>query len=207
MNDDQFIPTRRSLLSRLKSWDDQASWREFFATYGRLIYCIAIKAGLTDAEAQDVVQETVIVVAKKIENFKYDPAVDSFKGWLLYLTRKQVALQYRRRQRARGGGGNGEETGPSVPPIEMTDEPALSALERVWEEEWERNLMDAAIANVKRMVNPKQFQIFNFYVLKEWPVREVTRALDVSAARVYLAKHRISSLIKKELRKLERTMI
>ena len=69
MNDDQFIPTRRSLLSRLKSWDDQASWREFFTTYGRLIYCIAIKAGLTDAEAQDVVQETIIIVARKIAAF------------------------------------------------------------------------------------------------------------------------------------------
>src|SRR6266478_3754029 len=100
-NRDEFLRTRRSLLSRLKHWDDQESWRDFFNTYWKLIYHGAIKAGLSDAEAQDVVQETVIVVAKKIESFKYDPAVDSFKGWLLYLTRKQVALQYRRRQRAR----------------------------------------------------------------------------------------------------------
>jgi hypothetical protein len=62
-----------------------------------------MKAGLSDAEAEEVVQETVIVVSKKMENFKYDPAKDSFKGWLLYLTRKQVAMQYRKRQRERGG--------------------------------------------------------------------------------------------------------
>src|SRR5689334_8478522 len=96
---DESLPTRRSLLSRLKYWDDQESWRDFFNTYWKLIYRAAVKAGLTDSEAQDVVQETVISVAKKMDTFHYDPAVDSFKGWLLYLTRKQIAMQYRKRRR------------------------------------------------------------------------------------------------------------
>ena len=60
--------------------------------YWRLIYSAAVKSGLSDAEAQEVVQDTVITVAKKMEEFTYDPAVDSFKGWLLYLTRKRIAL-------------------------------------------------------------------------------------------------------------------
>ena len=72
------IPTRHSLLNRLKDWDDQTSWQEFFDTYWRLIYSVAIKAGLSDAEAQEVVQETVIGVARKISEFKADPAHGSF---------------------------------------------------------------------------------------------------------------------------------
>src|SRR5215510_7750388 len=48
MNDDDFIPTRHSLLSRLKDYEDQESWRTFFDTYGRLLYRVAAKAGLTD---------------------------------------------------------------------------------------------------------------------------------------------------------------
>ena len=59
---DDFIPTRRSLLSRLRSRDDQACWQQFFGTHGRLIYHLAVKASLTDAEAQDVVQDTIILV-------------------------------------------------------------------------------------------------------------------------------------------------
>jgi len=51
---DEFIPTRRSLLSRLKNWKDQASWQEFFDTYAKLIHSVAIKAGLSDAEAQEM---------------------------------------------------------------------------------------------------------------------------------------------------------
>jgi len=66
-NLDDLIPTRRSLLSRLKDWDDQESWRDFFNTYWKLIYATAIKAGLTHTEAEEVVQETVITISKKIK--------------------------------------------------------------------------------------------------------------------------------------------
>ena len=53
----EFIPTRASLLGRLKDWGDQSSWQEFFDAYSRLIYNVAVKSGLSDAEAQEVVQE------------------------------------------------------------------------------------------------------------------------------------------------------
>ena len=48
---DEFIPTRLSLLSRLKRWDDHGSWREFFDTYWKFLYCVAVKAGLSDEDA------------------------------------------------------------------------------------------------------------------------------------------------------------
>src|SRR5246127_1749587 len=90
--------TRRSLVDRLANWDDQKRWQAFFDTYWKLIYSTARKAGLTDTEAQDVVQETVITVAKKIDKLKYDPAIGSFKGWLLQITRWRIADQYRKRR-------------------------------------------------------------------------------------------------------------
>jgi len=203
----EFIPTRQSLLSRLKSWDDQESWRDFFNTYWKLIYGAAVKSGLNDAEAQDVVQDTVITVAKKMEDFKYDPAVDSFKGWLLYLTRKRIALQYRRRERERGGHGQRPEAAEWTAEIEQLPDPAGVDLEAIWNQEWERNLLDTAMARVKQQVNPKQFQMFNFYVLKEWPVGEVAKALGVTVAQVYLAKHRVSGLVKKELKQLQTKLV
>src|SRR6266487_4319585 len=55
--------------------------QRFFDIYWRLIYGVALRAGLTDAEAQDVVQETVISVAKHLPGFRYDPKVCSFKTW------------------------------------------------------------------------------------------------------------------------------
>src|SRR5688500_11797190 len=99
---DDASPTRRSLISRLRDWNDQASWQEFFNTYWKLIYSVTLKAGLSDQEAEDVVQETVLSVAKKMDDFKYDPAVCSFKGWLLHVTRLRIKDQLRKRLPAAG---------------------------------------------------------------------------------------------------------
>src|SRR3989454_10415663 len=74
------LQTRWSLIGRLKDMDDQQSWQEFFDAYWKLIYSVALKAGLSDAEAQEVVQETGISVAKKMPEFKADPAAGAFKN-------------------------------------------------------------------------------------------------------------------------------
>lgn len=97
---EKMLPTRRSLLDRLRNWEDQASWRDFFNTYWKFIYGVAIKSGLSDSEAEDVVQETVLSVAKKMPEFIYDPARCSFKGWLMHVTRLRILDQMRRRQPA-----------------------------------------------------------------------------------------------------------
>src|SRR6185503_8642637 len=199
---DDWLPTRTSLLRRLKQWEDQEGWRDFFDTYWRLIYAAAVKSGLNDAEAQDVVQDTVIIVARKMEDFKYDPAVDSFKGWLLYLTRKQIAQQYRKRARDHGSGGRTLNLDELTQELEEIPEQAGAGLEALWEQEWERNLWDAAIAKVKQQVSAKQFQMFNLYVIKEWEAVDAAKTLGVPVAQVYLAKHRISALVKKELEQL-----
>lgn len=204
---DEFIPTRRSLLTRLQDWDDHESWKDFFNTYWKLIYGVAVKSGLNDPEAQDVVQETVISVAKKMHQFKYDPAVGSFKSWLLLITRRRIADHLRKqyRQPIRAGSSPKEQTETST--VERVPDPALPALDRLWEEEWERNLMDAAIQRVKRQVKAKHWQIFDFYVLKQWPISKVAKTLGVNVGQVYLAKHRISRLIKKEIQNLEKKMV
>jgi len=53
MDAEEFIPTRESVLHRLRDWDDEKSWRDFFETHWKIIYGVARKAGLSDAEAQD----------------------------------------------------------------------------------------------------------------------------------------------------------
>jgi len=98
--EERLLPTRRSLLDRLRDWEDQASWRDFFNTYWKFIYSVALRSGLSDQEAEDVVQETVLSVAKKMPEFVYDPARCSFKGWLMHVTRLRIVDQLRRRQPA-----------------------------------------------------------------------------------------------------------
>lgn len=96
---DDSLKTRHTLLSRLRNLDDQESWRVFFDRYWHLLYNVACRAGLSDQEAQDVVQETVIGVARNIPEFQYEPARGSFRQWLLRITRRRIVDHLRRTYR------------------------------------------------------------------------------------------------------------
>lgn len=188
MNTDESIPTRKSLLGRLKDWDDNESWRDFFQTYWRLIYNFAIHRGLTHQEAEEVVQETVLAVAKSIPHFSYDPAKCAFKTWLLTVTRSKIANQFARR----------------VPQVEGEPKPPEEeAVEKDWDDEWRRNLMKAAIERIKGRVSIEQFQMFDLFALKGWPARDVARTLGVTIAHVYVTRHRLTKLARKEAVLLE----
>jgi len=201
------VPTRRSLLSRLKNWDDRKSWQDFFDTYWKLIYSVARKAGLRDAEAQDVVQEVVIQVSRKIKDLKYDPARGSFRGWLLNTTRWRIADQFRKRTPDRGGGKRGQDHARQTSTIENIPDPGGFDLDSVWEKEWQENLVDAAMARVRRKCNPRHYQIFDCYVIKDWPAKKVAKVLGVAPGQVYLAKHRIRAQVQKEIQYLEGNLV
>ena len=97
---DAFARTRKSLIERLADWEDQRTWDEFYQTYWRLIYSVSVKAGLGREEAFDVVQETVLAVAKQWKKGQvYDPEKGSFKTWLMNITRWRIADQFRLKQR------------------------------------------------------------------------------------------------------------
>jgi RNA polymerase sigma factor (sigma-70 family) len=197
----EIIPTRRSLLSRLRNWNDQDAWRAFFDTYWKLIYNAGIRAGLSDAEAQDVVQETVIAISKKLPEFVYDPKKGSFKTWLMRQTTWRIASQLRKRLPV--------VTLKNTPPssgttgLERLPDPATPALEAAWDEEWEKNLWDAAIRRVKAKVNPRHFQVFDLCVTKKRSPSQVARDLRINSAKVYLFKHRVSKLLKQEVEELK----
>ncbi len=197
-----FLPTRQSLLSRLKDWEDQEGWREFFETYWRLIYSVARRAGLTEAEAQDVVQETLVVVAKQMPGFRYDPSRGSFKAWLHTVIRGRLSRHWRKAR-----------THPSVTPRpefpegegtpEDVDPSAVSEFEASWQTEWEQNLLDAAVRRVQAKVSPRQYLLFSLAVLKQVPTATIRERYDASLPQVYLAKHRVGRLLKLEIARLK----
>ena len=200
---DDLIQTRWSLINRLKDWDDRATWQEFFDIYGRLVYSVALKAGLTEVEAQEVVQETLISVAKQMPKFRAGPEHGSFKGWLLHLTRRRIADQFRKRPPVGRFKKSTTTETQRTPLIERVPDPAGPALEVLWEEEWRENLMKTAVDRVKQQVNPKQFQVFHLLTVKQMPPESVASLLNLKVPNVYLIKHRVATALKEEIQRLE----
>ena len=176
---ENLIPTRRSLLSRLKNWEDQESWNDFSRIYRQLVYGVARQAGLTDSEAQDIVQETFISVVKTIQEFKYDPAVGSFKSWLRHTTSWKISDRYRKRVKEAAMGARHSQGTARTATVERIPDPAGLKLEDIWEAEWEKSVFNAALDRVRPQVRAKQYQLFDLYAIKGWSVQKVARTLDV----------------------------
>ncbi len=193
-SEDPLLLTRQSLIARLTNWDDRLKWQEFFETYWRLIYGVAIRSGLRPHEAEEAVQETCISIAKNIRS--YEPKSGRFKGWLLTTARWRINDQFRKRKPER-------VSNRSTATVERIPDGSKTIAE-VWDEEWQNNLLAAGIANLKRKVDAKQFQIFDCVTLKGWSASETSKQLKVNIAQVYLIKHRLKAMLKKEINALDK---
>ena len=203
--DEESLATRHSLLSRLRDLSDEASWRTFFETYGRLLYNFARKNGLGDQESQDIVQETVIAVARKIPEFRYDPTKGSFKQWLLLITRRRIQDHLRRVYHSLPSA----DTTKASWTFERQASPELApddAMAAAWELEWQESIFRAALDQARQHVQPKTYQAFDYFVLQEMPPRQVAEMLGLNVAQVYLAKHRVGRAVQKAARQLGRGM-
>lgn len=188
----EFLPTRESLIEKLKDLENQETWREFFDLYWKLIYGVAVKSGFSHSEAEEVVQDTIIGVSRSIANFKRDPAAGKFKSWLLTITYRRMHDLRRRRVR---------ESQPqisSAPPEEPPNE-----FEQLWDAEWQDAMKTSALEMLKREVPPKHFQAFFLHVIKEMSSAETARIVGISAGQVYLLKHRLAPTYRKCLKHAE----
>jgi RNA polymerase sigma-70 factor (ECF subfamily) len=192
----------------MKHLDDQASWEEFFNRYWKLIYTFALKAGLTPAEAQDVVQETMATVARRIKDFEVGAHRGSFKTWLLQTTRWRIADQFRHRPPSSANRLRSEQDQtPHTPTAERLPDPASLELNAVWDEQWRDNLRKLALANLKTQIDPIKYQMFDLHVLKGLPARVVARKLGVNLNKIYFAKYKVARLLKKKMKELEDKLI
>lgn len=192
--------TRQSLIARLDNWDDQKTWDEFYKTYWKLIYSVALKARLRQDEAWDVVQETIFTIAKQSKKNMYNPSQGSFKSWLWNMTRWRINDQFRKRKKDTALVQNNYS--PDIPMedwLEKVADEKSEDFEQIWETEWQKNILYAALSRVKEKVSPQHYQIFDYYVLREWDASKVARHLGVPMTQVYLAKHRVGAILKKEM--------
>jgi len=148
----------------------------------------------------------MVSVAKHMPTFQYDPNIGSFKAWLLNMTRWRITDHIRKRNKHPTEGATGEDAEDETKAIERLPDPLSQNLDELWNAEWEKNLLEAAITKVKRRLDPLKSQIFDFYVNKGWPPGKVAETFGVPVDQVYLIKHRVTDLVKDEVKRLEKEM-
>ena len=151
---------------------------------------MALQAGLSHADAQEVVQNTFIKVAKNIRKFDYDPRKGKFRNWLCLIAKQQAANLFRQ--------------SPAKKDVSDTEIRRLpdqaNDWDAIWDEEEQKHLQVIVLARLKRKVSEKNFQIFCAHCIKGLGVKEVTELQNVSANEVYLAKNRLMPIFESELK-------
>ncbi len=197
-----WLETRTSLIRRLQEQNQGTSWETFVHVYGRIVYTLSLRAGLDAQDAEDATQDTLATVARLLPQFRYDPARGSFKSWILTIARSKIIDTYRRRQRPARFIPPAPETPDDTAFLERIPDPAILPPDEAMEEEWRQGLLHAARDAVRQRLSPKQYQIYDLHVVREWSVGKVTEALQISPNQVYLAKHRVSEAIATEVARL-----
>lgn len=190
--------TSPTLLGRLRQApDDPAAWAEFSRRYGAMILRWCRHWGLQDADAQDVSQNVLLELSRQMREFVYDPT-GSFRAWLKTIARRAWIryLEVRRK--------HDTATGDDTILNQLRDPSAEEDLVRRLEEEYERELLEQAMARVRLRVKPNTFEAFRLTALEGVSGQEAAQRVGLPVAHVFVAKSNVQKMVREEIDDLDR---
>ena len=188
--------TSATLLARLRQVPaDQAAWVQFTECYGRKVYAWCRRWNLQEAEAEDVTQDVLLRLAEKMQTFVYDPA-KSFRAWLKTVARHAWSDHWSGRKAVVAAGGS-----QALELLQTVE--AREDLVRRLEEEFDRELLDEAVARVRLRVRPHTWEAFERTALQGQSGAEAGQALGMKVATVFVARSKVQKMIQEEMQKLE----
>jgi RNA polymerase sigma-70 factor (ECF subfamily) len=187
----------RSLLERLHDNSDQQAWQRFLAIYQPWLRGWLSRTDLQPADVDDVLQEVLAAMSGRMADFIHNGRPGAFRAWPRTILTNKLR-QLLRGQRTRQG------MFASPPLADWLDQLAdpNSALSAQWDQEHDQHLVRRTLASIQGEFNESTWRVFQMAVLEERPTAEVARTLGITANAVYVAKSRVLSRLRLELRGL-----
>ncbi|MCI0685003.1 MAG: RNA polymerase sigma factor [Gemmataceae bacterium] len=176
--------TPPSLLRRLRDPAQREAWDVFVELYTPLLFVWSRRWGLQESDAADLVQETLLLLYRKLPEFEYRDG-SSFRGWL----RTVLLNKWRETRRRLVPQPVGDGLDPAV-------EPGWAEQE---EQEYRRQLLRVILKKLKPEFPATIWSAFEAYVLEGRPPRDVAARMGISPATVYAAKSKVFQRIRQEL--------
>ncbi len=189
--------TRPSLLVRLREPRDERAWEEFLEIYTPLLYHLARRKGLQDADAADLAQEVFRAVAKAIDRYDPDPARGSFRAWLFRIARNLIINQVVARRRHPPGVGDDVDRLLEQHPA-PSEEQASDFLV-----EYRRRLFAWAAERVRGEFREPTWRAFWMAGVEGLPAKEVAEALGMPVGAVYHNKSRVMARLRHRIEQVE----
>ena len=186
--------TSLTLLQRAKD-QDQLAWRHLVTLYAPLVYRVCRLAHVAPQDAPDIVQEVFRAASGNIGRFHRDRDGDSFRAWLLTISKNKIRDHFRRRAK----------TPPAVGGTDMQVR-VQQLPELTWDSTSDGSGFDSDSSLIQRAVRlvrddfaDRTWQAFWMTTIDGLDPLEVAQRLEISKSSVYQAKTRVLRRMREEL--------
>ncbi len=188
----EFPDTSHSLIARVKDLGDGAAWAEFLGIYQPVVFRMARRRGLQDADAQDVMQQVFLSISKSIEGWIPGDLQPPFRAWLTTIARNAItkALTRRPRDAATGSTSMVELLDAQLDPQETTAEILAEA---------RKELIRWATEQIRSEFSEATWNAFWRTAIEGVPIAEVAKSTGRSAGAVYVARYRVIARLKEKV--------
>jgi len=187
------VETSLSLLERLTDRPSETDWSRLDELYRPLLRSWALRAGATDADADDLAQETLAVVVRDVAAFDRGRA-GAFRSWLRAILANRLRDFFRAR-RSRPVATGASDFLDRLDELEAPD----SALSKQWDREHDQHIAAKAMQRVQGDFAPATWHLFRRQVLDGVGPAEAAAELGVSRNAALLAKSRVLKRLRAEV--------
>jgi RNA polymerase sigma-70 factor (ECF subfamily) len=184
--------TSASLLDRVRRQSDGDAWKRLAAVYSPLIRgWMRRDLRLSDHDAEDVLQEVLTVVARRVVEFDRQ-RTGSFRAWLKSITVNCVRNFARTHQNDAG-------TGDSrvLELLHQIEDPAAD-LSRRWDREHDECVMKQLLDDVRQHFTDTTWLAFQRLALENAPAESVAAELGVTTNALFIARSRVMARLRQE---------
>jgi RNA polymerase sigma-70 factor (ECF subfamily) len=195
-----FPETRDSLLVQVRSPANREAWDQFASIYRPVVYRLARRRGLQDADAQDLAQQVLIAVAGAIGNWEKSNETARFRHWLRRVARNAIVNALTRRPHDRAAGGT------SVQELLLEHGGIDPQSEAQIELEYRRELYLRAARIVRGDVEPESWRAFELTVIENRSIDAAALELGKPVGSIYAARSRIMRRLRETVREAVREL-
>ena len=195
-----FPETRASLLLRLPNAADLVAWDEFVSLYAPCVFRVVTRAGLQQADAENVLQEVLLRVAKSIELWLNRSDRSGFRPWLLRIAKNET-INLLTRKPTRPFEVAGHSVGANLEFLVDDHSDLTTAIDT----EYEREVFLWAAEQVRESVSPHTWQAFWLSHVEGLSIEDVSNRLNLKPANIYFARSRVMKRLKQIVQQFEAT--
>lgn len=183
--------TSMSLLDRLRQSPDEENWRRLVEIYSPLIRDWLRRRGVQSQDAEDLLQEVLVVVVRKLPSFERAEHAHAFRGWLRSITANCLRDLWRK-AKARP-----TATSDYSAIVDQLADPN-SGLSHEWDLEYDRQVTRHLLQLVKPQFAASTFLAFRRLALEGQTPEQVAAELGISVNAVFIAKSRVLAQLRRE---------